>query len=387
MRIPKQMIFEQSEYEGRIDQLQQKMSTAKLDAVLLFSCANVYYLSGMDSENQFDYQCLVVPSSGDPVLVLLDFELGRYENSSWIQQVEVYGAFDDPIKATLSVVNKLAGSSGRIGIEMRSRELTSDICERLISGLSTATIVDSFGLVESCRIVKSAAEIAYMKSAARLTDLGIEAGYATIRAGTADNDVAAAIVGTMYRNGSSSICWGPIVAAGYRAGTAHSTFNGYRLKAGDAVFLETTGQAQRYVSPLMRTAYLGKPPDAVRRVEGGVSAALSTILKEARDGVRAADVARAALTRLEPVLEGIIFHNNFGYPVGIGYAPSWIERLGFFMKVDNERVLKSGMTFHLPMSLRKYGEYAVNLSHTILVCQGDSVPLGSSPAALQIIEA
>ena len=385
MLIPKQLIFEQSEYEGRIAQLKQKMHLAKLDAVLLFNCASVYYLSGMDSENQFDYQCLVVPAKADPTLVILDFELGRYENSSWIGGVEVYEAFDDPIETTLSVARRFAGAGGKIGIEMQSREITSEICERLISGLFPTTVVDSFGLVESCRIVKSAAEIAYMESAARLTDIGVEAGYVAIRAGTVDNDVAAAIVSAMYRNGSNSVCWGPIVAAGYRAGTAHSTFDGYRLKTGDAVFLEITGQTHRYVSPLMRTAFLGEPSDAIRRVEEAVMAAISTILKEAREGTRAADVARAAVARLEPVLEGMIFHHNFGYPVGIGYAPSWIERFGFFLKVDNHLPLKAGMTFHLPMSLRKYGEYAVNLSQTILIREDGAVPLGNSPAALQII--
>ena len=36
----------------------------------------------------------------------------------------------------------------------------------------------------------------------------------------------------MYRGGGETVCWGPIVAVGYRAGSTHSTFNGYELQKG-----------------------------------------------------------------------------------------------------------------------------------------------------------
>ena len=386
MSIPKQLVFEQSEYEKRIEQVQRSMSGARLDALLLFSPQNIYYLSGMDSENQFDYQCLVVPAKGDAMLVLLDFEHARYDNSAWIRHAEVYGTFDDPIKATLSVVSKLGCASGTLGIERRSRALPIESYLLLANGVPSAKIVDAFGIVEGCRITKSAAEIAYMQRAARLTEIGVEAGYGAIRAGACDCEVAAAVIGAMYQNGGSTVCWGPIVAGGYRAGSAHSTFNGYRFKTGDTVFIETTGEVHRYVSPLMRTAIIGKPKDHIKRVEAAVSAALTVILQRAKEGVRASEVAKAALSKLQPILEGMIFHYNFGYPVGIGYPPSWIEELGFFLKVDNERTLKSGMTFHLPMSIRKYGESAVNLSQTILIREDGAVPLGGTPAILHIVE-
>ena len=44
--------------------------------------------------------------------------------------------------------------------------------------------------------------------------------------------VAVAITEAMYRGGGETVCWGPIVAAGYRAGSTHSTFNGYELQKG-----------------------------------------------------------------------------------------------------------------------------------------------------------
>ncbi len=46
---------------------------------------------------------------------------------------------------------------------------------------------------------------------------------------------------------------------------------------------------------------------------------------------------------------------------------------------------KQGMVFHLPMSLRKYGEYGVNLSQAMLVGEDGAEPLGKSPARLQVV--
>jgi Xaa-Pro dipeptidase len=385
MSIPRHLVFEEAEYEQRLERVQRTMVKHGMNTMLLFSPHNIFYLSGMDSENLFDYQCLLVPAHGEPVLVILDFELARFENSAWVRQVETYSAFEDSIDATLSVVNRLKGSTGTIGVERQTRVLSIHHFERIAAGLRHADLVDAFGVVEDCRLVKSSAEIAYMRRAAELTELGIEAGYAAMSAGVFDYEIAAAIVGSMYRNGSETLCWGPIVAAGYRAGSAHSTFNGYRLKVGDTVFLEVTAEVRRYTAPLMRTAILGDPPEEIRRLSAVVTETVEVILEKARTDAKASEVAKAALTKLEPLLDDLVFHHGFGYPVGIGYPPSWIEQLGYFIRVDNDRPLKAGMVLHLPISLRKYGEYAINLSQTILVGEDRSEPLGRSPADLRVV--
>ena len=182
----------------------------------------------------------------------------------------------------------------------------------------------------------------------------------------------------MYRAGSHTLCWGPIVAAGYRAGAAHGTFNGHRTGRGETVFLDLTGEMFRYVSPLMRTVVAGEPSADMLRMEAAVTAALEAIRTSARSGASARDVAARGLAALESVLEGHIFHHYFGYPVGIGYPPTWIESLGFFIRTDNDRPLESGMAFHLPISIRKHGEYGVNLSHTLVVEEDGARVLGSS---------
>lgn len=386
MAIPKQLAFETEEYERRLDAVQHEMDSRGVRLLLLFSPHSIYYLSGMDSENLFDFQCLLVPQSGEPALVLYDFELARYENSAWVKDVRTYGSFDDPVVVTADAARGFASSSDRVALETRSHQLSVDLFSRLTGQMKYFEFVDAFGIVEHCRLVKSPAEIEYMRRSAALTDRGIEAGFASLSEGTPDYEVAAAVIGTLYSAGSDTVCWGPIVAAGYRAGSAHSTFNGYRVQRGDTVFFEATGETRRYTAPLMRTAILGQPSDEIRRIEEAGTNAIATILQCARAGVKASDVATKARRQLEPALDDVVFHHLFGYPVGIGYPASWIEELGYFIRADNDRKLEDGMVFHLPISLRKFGKFGVNLSHTILVRENGSEALTKSEARLRVID-
>ena len=96
-------------------------------------------------------------------------------------------------------------------------------------------------------------------------------------------------------------------------------------------------------------------------------------------------MARIAGEVVAPILDRVVFHHYFGYPVGIGLPPSWIEALGFFIRVDEHRPLEEGMVFHLPMSFRRYGEWGINQSHTMLVRADGAEALTRTEAALQVL--
>src|SRR5437764_7819949 len=115
MAIPHEPAFEPAEYAARLATVRRGMAQRELDGLLLFSPHNIFYLSGMDSENLFDFQCLIVPADDgvEPVLVILDFEEARAANSVGAGRTVSYHAFDDPIEAVLSQVDALALSEAR----------------------------------------------------------------------------------------------------------------------------------------------------------------------------------------------------------------------------------------------------------------------------------
>ena len=387
MTVPKAPAFSVGEYRRRIATVQQGLADRDLDAVVLFSPGNINYLTGMDSENLFDLQACLLTRDTDPVLVMFDFERGRFDNSAWLAAPVAYGPFDDPIMAVVDELQRLGLDRARLGIEQRQAGLPPRLFLKLQAALPWATVEDAFGPVERARLVKSTDEIALMRQAAAFTDEGVHAGYAAIASGVRDSTVGAAMVDAMYRAGSDPVCWGPVVAAGYRAGLAHSSFNGHVIARGETVFLELTGQHRRYVAPVMRTAVVGTPTAEHRRLAQASADAVAAILETARAGVPARTVAEAGLRFIRPVERNVVFHYYFGYPVGIGYPPSWIEALGFFIRADNPAPVEAGMVFHLPMSLRVAGRLGICLSHTMLVTPDGGVPLTGTSAELAEVPA
>ena len=381
MTIPRELAFPVDEYRGRVARVQGRMAERGLDAIVLFGPHNIAYLTGMDSENLFDPQACILAAGGDPILVILDFELGRCRNSAWLDNPILFGQFDDPVAAFAQAI--LAAGLGRSKLGIDRRGIGAEPYQRLLAALPDATVEDSFGVVERVRLVKSDAEVALMRRAAAFTDAGVTAGFAAIAAGRRDYEVAAAIMSAVYGAGSDLACWGPIVAAGYRSGLAHSAHNGKRLEAGESVFLELTGQLRRYAAPLMRTAVIGKASTEQRRLADASAGAVAAILEAATAGTPARAVAAAGLRHIAPVEQGIVFHHNFGYPVGLAYPPSWIETLGFFLRANNPEPVEAGMVFHLPMSLRVAGRFGICLSHTMLVTAEGGVALTRTPARLQ----
>ena len=381
MSMRREPAFAESEYRRRGGAVHARMREQGLDALVLFGAHNINYLTGMDSENLFDPQACILVAGADPLLVILDFERGRFQNSAWLPTAIEFDAFTDPTLAVVDAVKQQGLARSRIGVEQRV--LGQDQYANLVAALPQATLVDAFGVVERARLVKSAAEIALMRESAAITDKAVASGFAAIADGRPDYEVAAAVTDGLYRNGSDLVCWGPIVAAGYRGGLAHSSHNGYRIRRGDTVFIEVTGQRKRYTAPLMRTAVLGKPTERQRKLADASAGAVKAVMAAAKAGTPARDIAAAGLKPLAPVLGGVIFHHNFGYPVGIGYPASWIETLGFFLRANNPEPVEANMVFHLPMSLRVLGELGVCLSHTMLVTPDGGVSLTQSPAVLQ----
>ena len=86
---------------------------------------------------------------------------------------------------------KLAGA--RVGIELRTFGLTADkydLVRRRLEGW--CELVDASHVIRGLRVVKSPAEIAYVRRAAELADQSLEAMLAAAKPGAFEGDIAAA---------------------------------------------------------------------------------------------------------------------------------------------------------------------------------------------------
>ena len=385
MAIPKEKVFPVEEFERRQTRVRESMAARGIEVLITHAAPNVYYLCGHQSLNLWDYQCLVLPLEAEPFMVLWQFERGRFEASAMACGVELYELLDDPVEKTVEALRKrgLAGKS--IGLEPQGTYLSPAMYARVAAALSGGKVVDGSRLIELVRLVKSDAELKLMRKAARFTDDAMEVGFHAIREGVSDSEVCAAAAASMIRNDSFAFAAHPMVAAGYRSGMPHNTNSGRRIRRGETVFLEYSPTIHWYNCPLMRTAVVGEPRPKVLDFAKRAAATVETMIERMRPGVLASEVAEAGKKMIAPIRDQILFHETYGYPVGIGFPPSWLEPSGFLLVVNNHRPLAPGMVFHIPMTHRINGEWGVGLSHTVVVTERGAKVMSRLPLELRVV--
>ena len=109
------------------------------------------------------------------------------------------------------------------------------------------------------------------------------------------------------------------------------------------IYIKLGGCRHRYHAPLSRCVYLGEPTERMDTVAKVIAEGLQAVLAAARPGVVCGELAAvwsAVIGR-----HGIEKDSRIGYPVGIGYPPTWGE-LTCSLRAGDRTVLEPNMTFH-----------------------------------------
>ena len=231
-------------------------------------------------------------------------------------------------------------------------------------------------------MVKSPAELAYIREAAKAVNAGMHAAIDCIHEGQNENEIAAAIWHAIVSNGCQHVGMEPFVAKAWKSGLMHNVWSGETVVKGDCIFLEIPASINRYHAAHMRTVCVGEPPAIIREWSDVCIEALNAAVDAIRPGVTSGDVDEAC----RGVIERAGLYNNFrkrtGYSIGIAFAPDWGEGHICSLQKGDKRVLEPGMVYHMPPAIRQAGEYGVGFSETVIVTETGCEILTNSPRKL-----
>lgn len=331
-----------------------------LDALLVTSPENIYYLIGLTHQGYFAFTMLVLPREGEPRLLTRKME--AYTISRQAPDIDHIGYGDDenPGAVAVSALHKLGISSGRVGVDRSSMFLPSGIWEELEQGLGGVEWVDTsrlpstsprfqVGLVDEVRQVKSRAEIEYIKRAAVIGDRAMSAGIEAAGVGVSEKEIAAIVYREMILGGGEYPGFVPLIRSSETLLEEHSTWRDRYLQPGEQLFMELSGVSARYHAPMTRMGYIGGVEPGAERVLALALEALSAVVDALRPGAATGDVYNAWQAVVD---EGLghdkLVRHHCGYSVGIGFPPSWVGsstvlgiRRGGLVEV------KEGMAFHV----------------------------------------
>ena len=272
---------------------------------------------------------------------------------------------------------ELGLGAGRIGIDKRSWFFTVDDFERLAATLPSATLVDSSGIVEEGRMIKSPAELSYMRQAAEIAGAAMRAGIDACAVGATENEVAAAVHDVQIRAGSEYTALPIFVTTDPRSALGHATWSRQTIEVGNTVFLETPGCINRCHAALIRGAHMGDPPERMVRATEAVATALEETIAFMRPGVTAHDVHEVCRRVIAEADLGVTLDHRTTYSIGIDFAPDWGEGQIISLKEGERRPLREGMTFHIVSTVFIPGLTSVGVSETVVVTDTGCEPLTS----------
>lgn len=349
--------FKVEEYKERTLNTRNKMSELGLDVLIVTDPANMNYLTGFDGWSFYVHQCLIVMADREqPIWVGRGQDANAAKLTTWLDEGNIRAYTDDyvhslvkhPMEFVADIIIEKGYDKKTIATEMDAYYYTAKCQERLEAKLPNARFKDGNLLVSWIKIIKSDAEIEYMRRAARIVEKGMQTAYDSIDEGVRQCDAAAKVYQALisgteeYGGDYASII--PLMPAGVRTSTPHLSWTDEPYKNGDTVILELAGNYKRYHCPLSRTLIIGEAPQKVKDLAAVVVEGLTEALEFVKPGVTCEEVERVWAKSIEK--SGFIKDSRIGYSMGLNYPPDWGEHTAS-LRPGDKTVLKPNMTFHM----------------------------------------
>ena len=361
------------------------MAAARLDGLLLFAQESLYWLTGYDTFGFCFFQCLYVAADGRAVLLTRSADLRQAQRTSNIADIRIWkDAADANPAQDLAAMLRDVGAGGRLGVENDSYGLTHFNGRRLEAALDgAATLIDASRLVALLRVTKSSGEIAYVRQAARLSDLADRAAIERAAAGADEGVILAAMQGEIFAGGGDYPGNEFIIGSGDDALLCRYKSGRRKLDADDQLTLEFAGAYRHYHAAIMRTLVIGRPRARHRSYHAVAREALLACEAALRPGRTAGDVFAAHAGVLDA--HGLARHrlNACGYGLGAKFTPSWMDQPMFYE--GNEFLIAPSQVYFLHMILMdSESQTAMCLGRTYLVGAEAAEPLNAGDLDLVI---
>jgi Xaa-Pro dipeptidase len=374
--------FTAAEFDDRMARTRAEMERRGLDALLLFAPESQYWLTGYDTFGFCFFQCLVV-SASEPVLLTRSADYRQAQLTSNIEDIRIWKdrAGADPAEDLAALLGDLGLAGKRIGWETGTQGLTHLHGAALAARLDGLT--DASDLMGVLRLVKSPAEIAYVRKAAKLGDLAWDAAAVRAHAGADEGAILGAMHDAIFTGGGDYPGNEFIIGSGEMALLCRYQSGRRKLDVNDQLTLEWAGTYRHYHAANMKTVVIGEPRPQHLTMQAAAEDALLACEAALRPGHPMADVFAAHARVLDNA--GLSAHrlNACGYSLGPRFAPSWMEDQMFYEGAPT--VMQPGMVFFLHMILMDSDSgSAMTLGRTSLVTEAGAEGLSRMPLEMVV---
>ena len=243
-----------------ITRLKKRISTEGLDAIVAVSPENVTYVSGFVVPSQslmrWRHAACIVTADGCISMVAVDMEATTVKAHAEIKDFRVYREFiDDPMDTLAAVLRELKLDRGKVGVEMEflpAKDFAT--LQRILPGVEWRA---ADAIFNKARQIKTANELALLRSLSKLTDKAIGDTLRKSRVGMTELELAGRLLTSLFAGGAESYKL-MIIASGERSQFPNVGPTDRKLQRGDLIRMEIFGQKNGYLTGVCRTAVVGE---------------------------------------------------------------------------------------------------------------------------------
>jgi Xaa-Pro aminopeptidase len=364
----------------RRQQVRESLEAAGVDTLVVVHLPNIQYLTGFAGTAGI----LVVRRHAAQLIVDSRYltaaaAIFDHPSASDLTLVSVDHTYDETLAAVL------AGSGqGRVGFEAAHVSVSRFTW---LTRRVDVELVPLEGVVEACRLVKDASELAALRrGGSLLSEVSVET-VGRVAPGRTEREIAAELDWTLKRAGFSRPAFETIVASGPNSALPHARPTDRTLRPGDLVVLDFGGVYDGYCVDLTRTVSIGEPSPEQQALYGAVLEAQGAAIRCVAPDRLASTIDAAA----RDVLTARGFGQYFGHGTGHGLGLEIHEepRIGkrHTDRDDDPRdqPVRPGMVFTVEPGAYVPGFGGVRLEDDVLVTAEGCEVLTSAPRDLHII--
>jgi len=367
----------------RIARVRDRMALLGVDALLLSHGADLPWLTGYRAMPLERLTVLVLPATGDPVLVVPGLEAPRVPDSGGRFALRPWSDDENPVDVVVDLLRRGAGD--RLAVSDRAWATTVLELQRRLPG---AEWLEASRVTSPIRAVKDAAELDALRAAAAAADrvaAVLQAGGIPL-VGRTEAEVSARLGTLLVAEGHRAVNFA-IVGSGPNAASPHHEPGGRVIGRGETVVCDFGGtlsldEGPGYCSDITRTVVTGPPSDEVAAAYEVLAGAQRSAVAAARAGVTAASVDRVARTIIEDAGYGELFVHRTGHGIGIE------EHEDPYLVVGNDEVLVPGHAFSVEPGIYLPGRFGMRLEDIVVVGpDGEPESLNSADHRLVVVDA
>src|SRR5438477_1505845 len=340
-------------FTHRIELLQEELKRRKLDLLVAEPSTNFQYFTGYNPGRSERLILLMLPATGNSVVVCPSFEVERLKRNSAIADVRGWEEQDNPWNV-VKTVGKEMKPPRRHGAGAIEPTTSYQSYLRLIDKMGGWDFIEGTPVTERLRIIKGPEEIDLIRRAIAATEASIAATFSQLAVGMTEREVSELLSREMASRGSPG---GGLVQFGPSSALPHGGPSAGKLARESVVLIDAGSRIEGYTSDITRTIWFGDaPPEEFKKVYNIVHDAQTAAIESAKPGVtQCQQVDRAARKVITDAGYGQYFTHRLGHGMGMdGHEPP-------YMVEGNTLLLEPGIVFTDEPGIYQLGKFGVRI--------------------------